>query len=273
MKGYLRFAKMEGGGNDFVVIEDTRSALGNSFSAMAKKLCRRKYSVGADGLLVLKKSKKADIKMKYFNSDGSLASFCGNGARCISQYAYKNKIVRKDFTLESDAGILDVKIKKDSVKIAMINPKDIMRNISLDVDGKKWAMDAVNTGVPHAVIFVDTFKGLDVEGIGRKVRFHKFFQPAGVNVNFVMKKNRNSIHVRTYERGVEAETLACGTGSVASSLIAGLKGCCISPVRAMTRGNDILITYFKKNAETQSISNVYLEGPAKVAFEGEIKID
>lgn len=272
MKGFIRFTKMEGSGNDFVVIDDSISRLGYSFNTIARKLCRRKYSIGADGLLVLKKSRKADIKMKYYNSDGSSASFCGNGARCISQYAYKNKIVSKKFKLESDAGILDVLIKKHAVKIAMAEPKDLACGIELDIDGKKWMADHINTGVPHAVIFLEDYNGIDVNDLGRKIRLHEHFRPAGVNVNFVVRKSRNSILVRTYERGVEAETLACGTGSVAASLVSGIRGYCTSPVRVKTQGNEVLITYFSKSSEGTGVGDVYLEGPANIAFEGEIKI-
>ncbi|MFH1283687.1 MAG: diaminopimelate epimerase [bacterium] len=272
MKGILHFTKMEGGGNDFIVIDDTRAHIGNSASRIAKKICHRRYSIGADGLLVLKNGAPGSIKMKYYNADGSPASFCGNGARCISLYAHKKGMAPKKFILESDVGPIDVSINKEIVKIAMSQPKNLVRNIELKIDDKILILSSIDTGVPHTVIILDSYNGVSVEDIGRKVRFHTYFQPAGTNVNFIVKKSRHLIHVRTYERGVESETLACGTGAVAAALIAASKNFCDTPVRCKTIGGEELIVHFHKSNSEVPFKDVYLEGPAKISFEGEVSI-
>ncbi|MEW6555755.1 MAG: diaminopimelate epimerase [Elusimicrobiota bacterium] len=243
MKKSLNLTKMSGSGNNFIVI-DNRKPLVSNPSVFAKKYCRRE---DIDGLLLVEKSlrRNTDFRMVYYNSDGSHAAFCGNGARCIALFAYLNKISSAKMVFESDAGLINAEVKKKSVvKIKMPEPKNFGLDFLLKIAGKKFEASFADTGVPHTVIFVKDIKNVDVEHLGRAIRWHKRFQPSGTNVNFVKVLSRNKLQIRTYERGVEAETLACGTGVVASAIISILKKYVCSPVNVLTQGGETLKIYY-----------------------------
>jgi len=249
---------MSGSGNDFIVI-DNRDKIVKTASAFAKKYCNREC---VDGLLLVENSRldRADFRMVYYNSDGSRASFCGNGARCISFFAYRNKIAPSKMSFESDSGLILAEIvgadlpARYNVKIKMPSPKNFNLNFDLTAAGKIFEASFVNTGVPHTVIFmeslrkqgylVEDIKNIDVNNLGRLIRFHKKFSPSGTNVNFVEVLGKKKLQVRTYERGVEAETLACGTGVVASSVISIMKKYVSSPVSVLTQGGETLKVYY-----------------------------
>ncbi|OGX19538.1 MAG: diaminopimelate epimerase [Omnitrophica WOR_2 bacterium RBG_13_44_8b] len=254
----IHFTKMVASGNDFVLMESGNAGL-------ARKICDRKYGVGADGLLVLEKSKVADVKMRLFNADGSEAEMCGNGARCVALYANK-KIVY----IETKAGIIESRVSKDYVKIRLTDPKHIKLDIPITINKRKIKVNFVDTGVPHAVIFVQGLENIDVAGLGRIIRYHKAFSPRGTNANFVETLSRNSLAVRTYERGVEDETLACGTGSVASSVIFALKTNTEDKILVHTRGKEVLAVYFRKKG--RAFSNTWLEGKVSTVYKGVICI-
>jgi len=277
----INFVKMHASGNDFIIINNLDKTFNFNYSKLAKKLCERKFSVGADGLLVLEKSKLSDFKMLYFNSDGSKATMCGNGARCIAYYyslIVKNKTVRT-LTIETLAGIIKAEIdyRKNintaKVKIQLTEPKDIKLNFMLKVAGKKFNASFINTGVPHTVIFVKNISKINVDKLGRIIRNNIMFQPEGTNVNFVEVKNNNTLFVRTYERGVESETYACGTGITASSIIAGLNNFIKPPVKCITSIGEILKVYYNilKDKNFLTVSNVYLEGMVHISFSGRVK--
>ncbi|MFH1406937.1 MAG: diaminopimelate epimerase [Candidatus Omnitrophota bacterium] len=262
----MKFTKMVASGNDFIVIDKTSGRL----SALAVKLCDRRFGIGADGLLVLEEARGAgaDFRMRIFNPDGSEPSMCGNGARCIALYAFKNKIAKKDMVFETLAGNIAAHVKGNSVKVKMSNPAGIKCNIPLTIGGKKLSVHRINTGVPHVVYFTDNLDRVDVSGLGRPIRYHKKFAPAGTNVNFVETLGKNKIKIRTYERGVEGETLACGTGSAASAIISALYKDAKAPVGVLTRSGEVLSVYFKKLGS--KFSELYLEGSVKVVFNGEV---
>lgn len=267
----ISFFKMTGSGNDFVLFDNRKNNLPKDYSKLAKKICDRKFSVGADGILILEKCDEADFRMIIYNSDGSRAEMCGNGARCISRFAHLLQITPHKMKFMTDAGLIFSEVTGETVKIKMGTPKDLKLDFALKLpDSKEIDVSFINTGVPHAVIFVTDIEKIDVNDLGRKVRYHKEFAPNGANANFVFHKDLHHLSVRTYERGVEAETLACGTGVTASSLISAAKGLTESPVSCLTRGGDILKIYFKMNQDF-SFSEVYLEGPAIVCFKGEIE--
>ena len=205
---------MVASGNDFVVIERSQNPAINNPRILARSICDRKFGVGADGLLLLEKSKIADVRMRIFNPDGSEAKMCGNGARCSVLY-----IGRRNTELETKAGIIQSQLKGNSVKIKLTEPKDLKLNLPIKVNNRTLQVNFINTGVPHTVIFVADLDKIDVINLGRQIRFHKRFAPQGTNVDFVEALSNKSIKIRTYERGVEDETLACGTGVVASALI------------------------------------------------------
>ena len=265
----IKFTKMVASGNDFVVIDKSHPASpagrqvakSASHQDLAKKICDRKFGVGADGLLVLEKSKIADVRMRIFNADGSEAQMCGNGARCIALY-----IGRKSIDIETKAGIIEAKVNANRVRIKLTDPKDIKFDIPVKLNARNLKVNFVDTGVPHAVIFVEGLDKINVSQIGRFLRYHEKFAPRGTNVNFVEVLSKDSFKIRTYERGVEDETLACGTGTVASTLIFALKTGSGNKIRAYTKGEEILTVYFKKRGN--KFSDVWLQGRASIVFKG-----
>lgn len=265
----MKFTKAVATGNDFVIIDNRDAALAENLSGFARKVCDRKYGVGADGLLLLERSKNADFKMKIFNSDGSEAEMCGNGSRCIALYAATKKTAGNSMTIDTIAGILNADVKGDTVKVKLTDPSGLKNNIDIDLGNLNCSVNFVDTGVPHVVYFVDDLKAVDVKSMGSEIRHHKKFSPKGTNANFVKVTGKDSISVRTYERGVEDETLACGTGSVASALISAHCEKMGSPVTVETRSGEKLKIYFDR--DNGKFKNVYLEGKAKLVFEGEIK--
>ncbi len=261
----LRFVKMVASGNDFVVM-DSRGRLGKGYAKQAQILCERRTGIGADGLLILEDSKKADLRMRIFNADGSEAEMCGNGLGCTALYACKNQ---KGLRIETEAGIYEASVTaKDRVKIKMEEPKDLKLDVQIKVNARSLKVNYVDTGVPHVVIFVQGLDGIDVEHIGRDIRYHNRFKPRGTNVDFVEIIDDKKIKMRTYERGVEGETLACGTGAVASAVITAFT----SKVRACeidvyTKGG-VMKVYFNKLGN--KIRDVYLEGNVREVYKGEV---
>ena len=265
----ILFSKMAGAGNDFIVV-DNRDVKIAARSLYAKKWCDRKKSIGGDGLLLLEKSGKADFKMRIFNPDGSEAEMCGNGVRCIGQFSYDNRLTGKRFQMETIAGIIDVEIKGSIVKARMIDPKDIKLDLNILLQGRSTVLSFVNTGVPHAVCFVKSLKEVDVEGTGQAIRTHEYFKPRGTNANFIQLLPGNAILIRTYERGVEGETLSCGTGSTAGALIAAATHRLKSPVAVKTKSGETLKIYFTRDGE--SFRDVYLEGSVQKCFQGRVRL-
>jgi len=258
----VEFTKMVASGNDFIICQFASLPVCQlKLNRLAQTLCDRKYGVGADGLLILEKSRIADIKMRIFNADGSEAEMCGNGARCVALFSGKKKA--KILTL---AGVINTQVYGSRVKIQLTDPKEIKLNIPLKVNGRLIKVNFINTGVPHLVVFVDRLDKIDVAGIGRAIRRHVRFAPAGTNVNFVEVKNGNLIRIRTYERGVEAETLACGTGSIAAALIVALKNNLVNLVKVRTQSGETLKVYF--NNKEGKFKSVWLEGSAKIVYKG-----
>jgi diaminopimelate epimerase len=260
---------MSGGGNDFVLFDNRDGSVPKDYSALAAEVCRRKYSVGADGILVVEKSPDADFRMVYYNADGSRAEMCGNGARCIARFAHLLKAAPQKMTFVTDAGPVSAEVNGEIVKLKMSPPRDLKLDYSVKIDGRELGVSSLNTGVPHAVVMVSDIEKVSVDELGAKIRYHKDFAPAGTNANFVQLKDRHSLSVRTYERGVEGETLACGTGVTASALVCAAKGQVESPVACLTRGGDTLNIYFS-SAGPNGFGDVCLEGPATICFRGQL---
>ncbi len=267
----IKFTKAVATGNDFIIIDNRNSVLKGDLSGMAKRLCDRFYGVGADGLLLVEKSSTADFKMRIFNSDGSEAEMCGNGSRCIALYAHSKKIAAADMKIETIAGILNANVQGQIVKVKLTDPKDIQWNLCLMIHECPYKINLANTGVPHVIHFVDDLEAIEVKKLGPKMRYHEEFSPNGANVNFVKiaDKDKNKIAVRTYERGVEDETLACGTGAVASAIISAEAEKLVSPITVETRSGELLKVYFESHEG--NFKNVYLEGKVKLVYEGEIE--
>jgi diaminopimelate epimerase len=268
----ITFTKMCGAGNDFIIIEGPCPV---DVQKLALKVCHRTDGIGADGLIVIEPSKKANAKMRIINADGSEAEMCGNGARCMAAYLFKTKFIQKSsVTFETLAGIIHAKKSGKLISVGLSDPKDYTKNIVLAVNNRKLHLDYINTGVPHAVCFVSGLDGIDVNTIGHQIRYHRAFAPKGTNVNFVEQIGRNFIDVRTYERGVEAETRACGTGSVASAIVAYLKSNPMidckkdAAMSVKTRSGEVLKVTFAFCKDR--ISNVWLTGSARFIAEGKI---
>jgi diaminopimelate epimerase len=237
-----------------------------------KKICDRRFGIGADGVLLMEASQKADVRMRIFNADGSEAEMCGNGARCTALHFF-NTTGRKAFSIETGAGLLAAAITEDGIKIRMTDPKDVRLDLCVKVAGKEYNVDFVDTGVPHAVIEVPDVAKVPVVRLGRLLRFHDFFSPAGTNVDFIQRQEDGSVFIRTYERGVEDETLACGTGSVAAAVISVInhEGCGTKPhmkhrVCVKTKSGEVLRVYFTMSKK--KIFDIWLEGLATVVFKG-----
>lgn len=267
----LEFTKMAASGNDFIIINNRDSKLSHSelsLSDVAKQLCERKLSVGADGLLLVEDSAKADFKMRIFNPDGSEVEMCGNGSRCTALYALENNIAPKDMKIETKAGVIDAEVVGLRVKLHLTDPKDVKLNTKLKIGKKVYKIHFINTGVPHVVIFLDNLDKIDIENLGSKIRYHKRFKPEGTNANFVKVLNPKEIKIRTYERGVEAETYACGTGAVASAVVLSLIYESKPHIDVNTKSGEVLRVYF--DIKGNNVKNVYLEGQTRVVYKGRI---
>ncbi len=258
---------MQASGNDFVVVDNRKKIIPDAHR-FTQKVCAPHTGIGADGVLLFENSKKADFRMRIINSDGSEAEACGNGFRCIALYARKVFHYPDEFRFESESGIIQARLRNKRVRVQLVTPSEIRLQDEIDVLGHRLHYAFINTGVPHTVVFVEGLEKIDVENLGRAVRRHKKFQPKGTNVNFAEVAGRNAIHVRTYERGVEKETLACGTGSTASAVISALSGYTEPPVKVKTQGSEILTIDFKRKGN--KITEVTLEGEAHFVYEGKL---
>ena len=259
---------MHGNGNDFILIDEFNSVIISEEDKpkFVRAICNRNFGLGADGVLFVQKSEKAHAKFRYFNSDGSEAEMCGNGGRCVARYAYLKGIAGAKLAFETIAGIIRAEVKNRRVLLQMPLPTELRLNQSISVDGKNIYLNSINTGVPHAVVKVEDIEKAPVKDLGRKIRFHSAFQPKGTNVNFIQVLDVNHLVIRTYERGVEDETLACGTGAVGSALVAAALEEVNSPVEVKTRGGEVLAIHFQK--ESDKFSQVFLEGDTCLVFEG-----
>ncbi|MFQ5867637.1 MAG: diaminopimelate epimerase [bacterium] len=271
----ISFTKMESGGNDFIVIDNRKKMLPRDLSKLAVNICQRRSSIGADGLILLERAEKADYRMRIFNPDGSEPEMCGNGARCLAKFAFINGIASPKAIMETKAGNVGAWVKGKKVKVRLSAPSGIKINFEISLKPRgSLKVNFINVGVPHVVVFVPALDKVNVESLGRMIRYHQRFAPSGVNVNFVTLQGRNSIYIRTYERGVETETPACGTGAVASALLSGLHGKVFSPVQVHTRGGQTLKVEYviKKDVGVmEKFKGVWLEGEVRVVYKGEVE--
>ncbi|MBA4397001.1 MAG: diaminopimelate epimerase [Syntrophus sp. (in: bacteria)] len=260
---------MSGSGNDFILIDNRGQSLpAGNITDFVKRVCERKVSVGADGLILIERSDRADFRWRFFNADGSEVDMCGNGGRCAARFAFLRGIAGPTLSFETGAGLIDAEVKGDTVKLRLTEPHSLCLDETIDLDGEPMNVSSINTGVPHVVHFTGNLDIFDVFNMGRHIRYHRHYQPAGTNANFVTVTDRHALRIRTYERGVEDETLACGTGSVAAALISSRKGWVDSPVAVTVKSGEILTIYFDTTQE--NFGKVYLEGKAAVVYEGRL---
>ncbi len=258
----MEFKKMHGSGNDFILVDNRKAKVSKKdMPDVARRFCKRHFGIGADGMIFIEESESADFKWHFYNADGSEAEMCGNGGRCAARFSYLIGLCSKELSFETISGIIRAEVFDDLVKLQLTPPRDLKTDIELEIDSKKFLVHFIDTGVPHAVIFCK--EDVDVKRVGRAIRFHDHFAPAGTNVNFVEILGKDEIKVRTYERGVEDETYACGTGAVASSIIAQLKKGLNSPIKVTTSGGERLKVYTEDDFKT-----VFLEGNAVLVYSG-----
>lgn len=271
----LEFYKLSGAGNDFIVIDNLDGKIpeegrGQLFSGW----CRRGLSIGADGVLLVEPADEgtdAHFRMRYYNADGGEAETCGNGSRCIARFAFTQGIAPRQMTFQTLAGPYHAEVlENNEVKVEMSDAFDLRQDVPISDDILPGQVDFLNTGVPHVIVFNDDLSNAQVVKIGRHLRHHAKFAPAGTNVNFVHVTGPRSLHVRTYERGVEDETLACGTGCIASSIQASRRGHTTAPVQVRTASDETLTVGF--TLTDTGATNVTLQGSAHIVYRGFIAV-
>jgi len=261
---------MNGAGNDFILLDNRAGDIQLDPTQIAR-LCDRHRGIGADGILLLEKaSNGADFRMRYFNADGGEAEMCGNGARCLTRFANKVADAQEKISFETPVGVISAELLGDLVTLHMTQPTDLQLNMKIPVADENKNVHFINSGVPHVVIPVARIDDVDVRREGSAIRHHKMFSPNGTNVNFIERHGAKKIAIRTYERGVENETLACGTGIVAGALILAATQNASAPITVIARGGDELRVGFEKS--DNAFRNVTLTGPAEFVFEGTVEI-
>ena len=261
----LQFCKMSASGNDFIMIDNREKIVDRLFPDVRQfvvRACRRRLSVGADGLILIEKSSTVDFSWRFFNADGSAADMCGNGGRCAARFAFLSGIAGKQMAFETPAGVMKAEILESQVRLQLSTPTNLKLDYPVVVEQGELFINSINTGVPHVVLLTDNVEHAPVEELGRVLRHHKEFSPHGTNVDFVTVVDTENVKLRTYERGVEGETLACGTGAVAATVILRHKGLTGERVNLMTRGGEILRVTVGEE--------VYLEGDARIIYTGNL---
>ena len=265
-----RFTKMNGAGNDFVLLDNRAGDLALTREQIAR-LCDRHRGVGADGVLVLERpTNGADFRMRYYNADGGEAEMCGNGARCFARYADRTAGPLEKVSFETPAGVIGAELIGRLVTLQMGQPNDLRLGFEVPVDREKIRAHYVDSGVPHVVVPVAGIEEVDVRSLGAALRHHSMFAPRGANANFSEQRGPRKIAIRTYERGVEDETLACGTGVVASAIIFSATENVSGPIEVLVRGGDTLQVDFKRDGDI--FTDVTLTGPADFVFDGTIDL-
>jgi diaminopimelate epimerase len=267
--GAIEFWKMNGSGNDFVLIDNRDGVITDeALPRLVERICRRRTSVGADGVILVSRSDEFDFAWRYLNADGGEVEMCGNGARCVSRFAVLKGIAAPELVFETLAGPVSAEVRGRMVKVLMPKPSGFVKDMDLPPQAGWKTVDFINTGVPHVVIGVQDLAHHPVLEQGRALRYHEKFAPEGTNANFMTMGGKDGIHVRTYERGVEDETLACGTGAIACALSASARGLVTSPVRVTTRGGEDLVIHF--SGGPPSFWQVWLEGNTSIVYEGRL---
>ncbi len=268
MKKGIPFSKLNGSGNDFLLVDNRNGVMkGIDLPHFAGKVCDRSRSIGADGMIFIDRSRRADFRWRFLNADGTAAEMCGNGGRCVARYAFERRIAGRSMAFETLAGLIRAEVSGRRVKLQMTTPGGLATDRTLTLRGRKLRYSYLDTGVPHVVLFVSGIQKKDIIGVGRGIRNHRAFAPRGTNVNFAQVRN-GMVWVRTYERGVEGETLACGTGAVACGILSAVHGFVRPPVTVRTRGGEELVIHF--DMDKRGFGEVYLEGDTSWSCDGVI---
>lgn len=261
----LTFFKYTGAGNDFVVIDNREGAVGEA-PILARRVCPRRIGVGADGLLLLETSEIADVRMRYLNADGGEVEMCGNGLRCLAHLAVAVGAAAPSLTVETAVGVMEARVGGDRVRVGPFAAERVALRQRLE--GVDQPVHLITVGVPHVVMEVTDLEEFPVEEVGRRIRNHPRMAPGGTNADFVWI-DQGEVRVRTYERGVEGETLACGTGAMAVAVVAGLLGQVRPPVTVVPRSGEALRVAYE--VEDGQVSGISLEGPVRQVYRGELE--
>lgn len=263
----IEFDKMEGAGNDFVLVDNRRGVVPDAAKFdLVVAYSRRAAGIGADGFIFIEPDREYDFSWDFYNADGSRAEMCGNGARCAARFARKIGAAGDSMIFRTIAGPIRAELTDRGAKVQLRDAAVPAAPETIDIAGTPVSLYFLNTGVPHAVALVDDVEKVDVPALGRKIRRHPRFAPAGTNVNFFRPGRGDRLAIRTYERGVENETLACGTGTVAACLVSGAFFGKHSPITALVRSGEELVVHYE--LENGAARNVFLEGGARLVFSG-----
>ena len=264
----IEFWKMSGSGNDFILVDNRNGVVAErDMGRLVARSCRRRESVGADGVIFVTDSETYDFGWRFFNADGGEVEMCGNGGRCVSRFAFLKGIAGSEMTFETRVGPISAQVEGRVVKVLMPKPRNEMMDVDIEFMPGWRTCDFVNTGVPHVVVQVADLENHAVTDQGREIRYHPRFSPEGTNANFMIPLGPDELAVRTYERGVEDETLACGTGAIASALMASRRGMVVSPVKVHTRGGEILTVHLNNGGlDAEAGERVWLQGNTSVIY-------
>ncbi|MBA3239438.1 MAG: diaminopimelate epimerase [Parachlamydiaceae bacterium] len=266
----LKFSKYSGCGNDFILIDNRTSFFPIEKAPIVQKLCKRCTGIGADGVILLEDSLHSDFRMRIFNADGTEAEMCGNGIRCLMKFVQDLGVKQKNIIFETFLRPLAVSIKGDLVSVEMGLPFDIKYDIPLKIEGEGYKVHYINTGVPHIVLLTEALENFELSGLGPKFRHHIQFAPQGANLNVTQLMPNGELWNRTFERGVEGETQACGTGCAAVAVIANkYLGIC-SPIKVRTRSLELIEISIAH--EGPDIKTLTMTGPAAKVFAGEVDL-
>ena len=262
----LKFTKISATGNDFILIDNRDGKLTGNENRFFQQICQRHVSVGADGILLLNKSDKYDFSLVYYNSDGNIGAMCGNGARAVAYYAYKHNISSEHVTFDVLGIFYHADITSAGVLLNMPPPTIVDMNVNI-VDEKFYSEGGyVVLGVPHYVLFCNDLESINIDEVGRKYRYHSKFAPQGANINFIQISGQNKLNIRTYEKGVEDETFACGTGAASSAIIASTQKKMNVPIEVKAKGGILSVDF------DDSLKNIRLTGMVEIIYDGELTV-
>lgn len=263
----ISFSKLSASGNDFIVIDNRKGIFSETAGELATRVCARRYSVGADGLILVQNSERASIRVRYFNPDGSEFETCGNGGRSAVRFAYLSGMCDSKMTIETNVGIIDAEVAGDMVKLKFVGPSEVRLNQKLVVHGKEMIGHYVKLGDPHFVIYPNEFPTGTIVPLAREIRYHETLAPGGANVHFIDVLSRQKLRIRTYEKGVEDETLACGSGCISASIATFLQKQTDPPITFEPYSGIPVKVHFQPGGDFQDL---YLEGDARLIYHGEL---
>ncbi len=263
----IQFSKFSASANDFIILDNRSGQFTHCASLLAKRLCSRRYSVGADGLILIENSNKASFRVRFINPDGIQFNTCGNGGRCAARYALLSVIAGRKMNLETNIGVVDAEVIGSSVKIRFVTPSRFTLNVPIILEGKVIKGHFVRLGDPHFLLYVRDIRKHKVIPLARKIRYHERFKPEGVNVHFIELLNRHYVKIRSYERGVEDETLACGSGCISAAIATYATKQTAPPITFEPQSGIPLTVHFPEESNFQ---NLYLEGDARLIYRGEL---